>query len=125
MLLGVDIVDIDRIENIIKRTPRFLERVYTLRERQYCQAKSNPYPSLAVRYAAKEAVRKLDPIFLQGINFHDIETQNDPNGYPRIILGGKAREKMEEINIIDLIISLSHSKNQAIATVIAKKGGIL
>lgn len=121
-LIGVDIVDIDRIEMSVKRTPRFLQRVFTPQEIEYCFKKSNPYPSLAVRFAAKEAVRKVDPIFSSGIRFHDIEVVPRDKGRPGIILSGQAIFKAEERGIKELHISLSHAQKQGIAVVIAEKG---
>lgn len=121
MLIGVDLVDINRIQKAIERTPRFLERVFTPVEREYCLCKTNPYPSLAVRFAAKEAVRKLGKEYSKGIRFHDIEIKNDEEGRPYILLHGLAWQRSQE-NRITMDVSLSHSRNQAIATVIATRG---
>ena len=120
-MIGVDLVDIYRIQKAIERTPRFLERVFTPAEREYCQRKTNPYPSLAVRFAAKEAVRKLGEQYSKGIRFHDIEIRNNDKGRPYILLHGLAWQRSQEANIT-LDVSLSHSHNQAIATVIATRG---
>ncbi len=122
MRLGVDIVDIDRMENVIKRTPHFLERVFSEQELNYCFKKSNPYPSLAVRFAAKEAFRKLDLIFCRGVRFHDVEVFITAGGRPEMLLHGIAAEKAVEIGMNHWDLSLSHSRNQAIAAVIANKG---
>ncbi|MDD3852583.1 MAG: holo-ACP synthase [Syntrophomonadaceae bacterium] len=121
MLIGIDLVDINRIKAAIERTPRFLERVFTPAEREYCQRKTNPYPSLAVRFAAKEAVRKLGEEYSKGIQFHDIEIKNDAAGRPYILLHGLAWQRSQE-GRITMDVSLSHSRNQAIATVIATRG---
>ena len=64
MLIGVDIIEIERVKKAVERTPRFLDRVFTSRELVYCMKKANPYPSLAARFAAKEALRKLHPAFI-------------------------------------------------------------
>jgi holo-[acyl-carrier protein] synthase len=84
--------------------------------------KANPYPSLAVRYAAKEAVRKLDEIFVSGIHFHDVEVMVEDRGKPFILLHGKALEKATGAGIRDLTVSLSHSNAQAVAVVCANRG---
>lgn len=122
MLIGIDIVDIARLKNVIDRTPRFLKRVFTAQELDYCFKKKDPYPSLAARFAAREAVRKLDNAFIKGIRFHDTEVIVDTEGKPQIILHGAARQRAREVNINNLAISLSHSREQAIAVVIADKG---
>ncbi|MCX5779241.1 MAG: holo-ACP synthase [Firmicutes bacterium] len=122
LLVGIDIVDIARLKNIIIRTPRFLERVFTAQEIAYCLQKKDPYPSLAARFAAREAVRKLDRVFIEGIRFHDTEVAVDAEGKPRLILHAAARQGAEAADIRDFAISLSHSREQAVAVVIAKKG---
>jgi len=122
LLIGIDIVDIARLKNVIDRTPRFLKRVFTAQELDYCFKKKDPYPSLAARFAAREAVRKLDNAFIKGIRFHDTEVIVDTEGKPQIILHGAARQRAREVNINNLAISLSHSREQAIAVVIADKG---
>jgi holo-[acyl-carrier protein] synthase len=122
MRIGIDIVDIRRFQLVVQRTPRILQRVFTEGERAYCMAKSNPYPSLAARFAAKEAVRKLHPGLSQGIRFHDVEVTVNEQGRPGVALHGAALERCKGLDITGLDLSLSHSKEQAIAAVIAKGG---
>ena len=121
MLVGIDIIDIERIKAAVERTPRFLYRIFTKTELEYCFSKSDPYPSLAVRFAAREAVRKLDPVFTSGVLFQDIEVFTHGDGRPELKLHGAALEKCRQQGISELSISLSHSKTQAVAAVIAKK----
>jgi holo-[acyl-carrier-protein] synthase len=122
LLIGVDIVDIARIKQVINRTPRFLQRVFTVQELDYCFSKKDPYPSLAARFAAREALRKIDNIFIKGIGFHDSEVMVDSEGRPQLTLYGEALAKARDARIHNLDISLSHSREQAIAVVIAEKG---
>lgn len=121
MFVGVDIVDIERIKLAIQRTPRFLHRIFTPREIEYCLSKKNPYPSLAARFAAKEAFRKLHPAFSTGVAFHDVEIINNPNGRPQLCLHNRALELQHISGVESLAISLSHAKYQAIATIVARK----
>lgn len=121
MLVGIDIIDIERIKRAVERTPRFLDRIFTKQELAYCFSKHDPYPSLAVRFSAREAVRKLHPIFISGIRFQDIEVFTHEDGRPELKLHGSALEKCIQQGISDFSISLSHSKTQAVAAVIAKK----
>ncbi len=122
MLVGIDIIEIERVKEALIRTPRLLQRLFTERERQYCLGKKNPYPSLAVRFAAREAIRKLHPAFAGGTAFHDIEVLNLEDGRPEIILHGKAAEICKEQSITKISLSLSHSQEQAVAVVVAEKG---
>lgn len=122
MRIGIDIVDIDRMEAVVTRTPHFLERVFSRQELEYCFNKHNPYPSLAVRFAAKEAFRKLDVDFSRGIKFQDVEVRIAEGGRPELLVHDGALVKSKEIGICQWDVSLSHSRGQAIAAVIAKKG---
>lgn len=121
MLIGTDIIEIERVAMAVKRTPRFLERVFTRREVDYCLKKANPYPSLAVRFAAKEALRKLHPALAAGVRFHDMEVLRGEDGRPQVLLHGEAKRRCQAAGIRDIAISLSHSREQAVATVIASK----
>jgi len=107
------------MEAVVSRTPRFLNRVFSTRELDYCLTKRNPYPSLAVRFAAKEAFRKLDISFCRGIRFNDVEVGILDGGRPELILHGGALVRAQELGINRWEISLAHSRNQAIAAIIA------
>jgi len=122
VLIGVDIIEIERVKKAVERTPRFLDRVFTSRELGYCMKKANPYPSLAARFAAKEALRKLHPAFIAGVRFHDLEVLPGEDGRPQVYLHGEAEHRCRIEGIGEISISLSHSREQAIATAIAKKG---
>lgn len=122
MLVGIDIVDIARIRKAVERTPRFLNRVFTVQEIEYCLRKKDPYPSLAARFAAREALRKLDPVFIEGMSFQDSEIVTDAKGKPQLVLYGEASKRVRNAGIRDISVSLSHTKEQAIAIVIANKG---
>lgn len=120
MLIGIDIIDIERVKEAIERTPRFLKRVFTRQEIDYCLSKKNPYPSLAARFAAKEAVRKVHPLFISGIRYHDTEVVLNEKGQPQIVLHGMARERFEA-HFAQIAVSLSHAEKQAIAAVIVEE----
>ncbi len=121
MLIGIDIIDIERVKQTVCRTPRFLTRVYTQVELDYCLQKKNPYPSLAVRFAAKEAVRKLHPSLVR-CKWQDIEVRIGKGGRPQLCLYGQAARVQQEEGFGDPSISLSHSARQAVAAVAAVKG---
>jgi len=120
--IGIDIVDIDRLQNVVTRTPHFLERIYSRQELEYCFRKHNPYPSLAVRFACKEAFRKLDKRFTKGVRFQDVEVLVAEGGRPELVLHNGALLRARELGICGWDLSLAHSKQQAIAAVIADRG---
>ena len=113
---GTDIVEISRIrDDIEKMGDRFLNRIYTQNEIEYCESKkSQKYQSYAARFAAKEAIYKA---LSKYINFEytwkDFEILNDTDGRPFVKLNFKID------NLEDLEISLSHCKEYAVANVVA------
>jgi holo-[acyl-carrier protein] synthase len=115
--IGVDIVEIPRIERIIKRWGNiFLERVFTASELKLY----DNTPSLAARFAAKEAVLKALGACDKGIGWQDIEILAELNGKPLVNLKGKAKLQADESAISKFNISLSHSKDYAVAFVIGE-----
>ena len=116
--IGTDIIEISRIEEAIERWgDRFLRRVYTPREIELYR--KHP-ASLAARFAAKEAVMKALDTPDRGIGFRDIEVIAGPNGKPAVALHGPAQKLAAELNVTNLDISLSHSRDNAIAVAIAE-----
>lgn len=122
MRVGIDIVDIDRLQIVAERTPHFLQRVYSQQELDYCFKKHNPYPSLAVRFACKEAFRKLDQGFTKGVRFQDVEVVIAAGGRPELALHGGALQRARALGYDSWDLSLAHSKQQAIAAIIANRG---
>lgn len=115
---GIDIIRISRIERGISRLGQpFIDRIWTTREQAYCLSKSGPskYQSLAVRFAAKEAVAKALGIGLlrNGIALTSIEVRVDPLGCPSIALHGAAADRYSELGGIDIAISLTHDGDLA------------
>jgi holo-[acyl-carrier protein] synthase len=119
--VGVDVVDLDRFESVITRQDRFVERVFTPGEREYCeQAKASSVRSqrYAARFAAKEAVMKALACGLGAYGFHDVEVaRDDDSGAPSLLVKGKAAVLAEELGITRWMVSLSHSDLVAIAIV--------
>jgi len=114
---GTDIVEIDRIKKAVTRTPSFLDRIYTPAEQEYCMnKKAGRYSSLSARFAAKEAVAKA---FGTGMGEKagpsEIEVLNDTHGKPYISLKGSAKDTFENIKAEKIDISLSHSRDYAVA----------
>jgi holo-[acyl-carrier protein] synthase len=117
---GVDMVDCARLAASIKRHgKRFLQRVFTPRELNYCQGRKRELEHLAGRFAAKEAVLKvLGTGWRNGICWTDIEVRNAPSGQPSIHLTGRCRELADELGLATILISISHIGTHAIASAI-------
>ena len=121
--LGTDIVNVKRLEKILKRNKKsFKLRVFSKNEILYCEKKKNPTPFYAKRYAAKEALSKaLGTGIRKGINFRDIEISNNNFGKPSIKLKGSTatflKKKIKAKNY-SIYLSLSDDLPWAQATVI-------
>jgi holo-[acyl-carrier protein] synthase len=121
--IGTDIIEVYRIRETLQRTPRFGERVFTEEERKYCDAKGiSSAQSYAARFAAKEAFLKALKTGWRGkITWHDIEIINDQLGAPSFQLSGEAQLLMENLGANTAHLSLSHTSEHAIATVILEQ----
>jgi holo-[acyl-carrier protein] synthase len=117
---GVDISEVDRIEAAVKRFgDRFLHRVFTPAEVRYCTGKPNAAERLAARFAAKEAGMKAIGTGLRhGVTWHDVEVVRLPGQRPVLQFHGKAAEFAVRLGCKRTHLSLSHTKEQAIAHVI-------
>lgn len=118
--LGVDIVEIDRIRRILKRSPAFSKRVFSDEERAYCEGSSIPATHFALRFAAKEAVVKaLGTGFSRGIGVRDIEVGRLASGRPCVKLYGAAKEAADELGVREMPLSLSFTHTDAVACALA------
>ncbi len=116
--IGIDIIEIARIEKAIARWGEgFLHRIYTKPEFKLCHKKPS---SLAARFAGKEAVIKAIGTQTKGIGWKDIEILAEPSGKPSVHLYGKAQNQADSLGLNRLAISLSHSKEYAIAFVVGE-----
>jgi len=118
MVLGIgnDIIEISRIDNAIKRYgQKFLDKIFTLREQEYCQRYSQPSRHFAGRFAAKEAVVKAIGVgFRDGVTWLDIEIINDHQGKPIPIISKDLYSRFQG----QLAVSISHCKEFASAVAI-------
>jgi holo-[acyl-carrier protein] synthase len=114
---GIDIVEVRRVKRLVERWgDRFLHRVFTPAEINYCKGKSSPEQSLAARFAAKEAILKAIGTGLsQGMSWTSLEIVNDKNGRPSVNLGKRIKDKIGDKRIL---ISMSHIKEYAVAQAI-------
>jgi len=116
--IGTDIIEIARIQETVGRWgERFLHRVYTDSEVEQCRKKPS---SLAARFAGKEAVLKALGTKNKGISLREIEILSEPSGKPRLRLYGRAQDEAASLGITGFAISLSHSREYAIALVVGE-----
>ncbi len=117
--IGVDMLEIERMERLIQRRPSVLTRVFTDEERAYCDARARPAEHYAARWAAREAVVKaLGTGFAGGISFKDVSVVNGENGRPRAVLAGRALELAREQGVVEVAISISHTRDVAVANAV-------
>ena len=122
--IGVDIVEISRIELAIKRQGKpFIDRVFLPSEQTYCQSHRQPSRSYAARFAAKEAVAKAFGTGIgASVSWLDIEVCRTEAGAPFIVLHGAAEQTAKERSISQILLSLSHSEHYAVANVVLAGG---
>jgi len=119
--LGFDATDIPRVRDVLERYgQRFLERVFTDEEIEYCTRRRDPAPHLAGRFAAKEAVLKaLGTGYAQGLGFREVEVLRHDTGAPRLVLHGAAKERAIELGITKILVSITHTRANAHAVAVA------
>ncbi len=118
--LGIDMVEIARIERVIERWGRRLtERIFTPQEIAYCSAKKRPYPCFALRMAAKEAFSKSIGLGMtKGVRWRDIEVVPDANGKPEIRLHGSTYQIYKSRGLSNALLSLTDEGGWALAVVV-------
>jgi holo-[acyl-carrier protein] synthase len=114
---GIDIVEIHRLEEINPAIrARFIQRVYTSLEQELARGS---YPSLAGRFAAKEAVSKALGTGIGQVHWQDIEIKRGPAGEPLLELHGRAKEVSDWLGLKTWSVSISHGREHAVAVAVA------
>jgi holo-[acyl-carrier protein] synthase len=119
--LGLDLVEVSRIRDLLGRHgERFKERMFSPAEQNYCDGQAEPAMHYAARFAAKEAVAKaLGTGFAEGVGWADIEVLRADNGQPSIALHHGAAERARQLGIDQVLVTLTHTKDAAAASVVA------
>ncbi len=118
--IGIDIIEIDRMEKALARRERLMARLFTPQEIAYCKKKGRTAASLAARFAAKEAVRKACSSVMPDILLPWLEMEIAVDGgSPLVRLLGRSAVEAEKRGISKLLVSLSHSRDYACASVLA------
>jgi len=122
---GIDLAEIGRIQQSMDRYgARFLDRVYTAAEQAYCRRKRNAAESFAARFAAKEAGAKaLGTGISFGVSWREIEVVRQPGGRPVLKFHGRAAEIAARLGVIHSALSLTHTAELAMASVVLEDGG--
>lgn len=120
---GIDIAEVPRIREVLERHgERFLKRIFTEGEIQYCESKANRVERYAARFAAKEAgMKAIGTGWNHGVRWRDIEVVRKPGGRPTLLLHGKAAEFAAKLGATNIALSLTHTAEQAFAQVILEK----
>ncbi len=123
--IGLDIIEVSRVRQAIQRTPRFRERVFTEAEQAYCDGCGvNAAVHYAVRFAAKEAALKaLGTGWSAGIAWHDVEVARTERGAPSLVFHHRAQEIFISCGATRAHLTLSHTKEYAVAQVILEAIG--
>ena len=118
--VGIDLVDCNRIQNSIERFgDRFLKRVFTAGEIAYSNSMKFPARHFAARFAAKEALSKAFGTGIgKSMGWRDLDVQKKDSGEPFVVLSGAAERMANEREVERIWISLSHTENSGIATIV-------
>ena len=121
--IGIDIIEVARIREVLLRTPRFSDRVFTATERAYCDSRGVVAAQhYAVRFAAKEAALKaLQTGWRGGISWQDVEISAHESGAPYLIFRGEVLAVFEKFQATATHLSMSHTSEHAIAQVILER----
>lgn len=118
--IGIDAVDIARMREVMTRTPKFTQRVFTDEEIAALADREDPTPSYAARFAAREAVMKALGVGLGAFDLRDVSVERTSSGEPRLILRGRAEQLARERGINKWFLSLTHTESVAMAMVAAE-----
>ena len=116
--IGVDLVEVARIEQILSRRRTFVDRVFTPEEIAYCEGRGNPAECYAARWAAREACRKA----LGGVRdmrWRDVRVARAASGAPSLVLEGASRERARSLGVSEVMVALSHERRMAAAFCLA------
>ena len=118
--VGTDLIEIARIaESIDRYGDRFLRRIFTSGEIEYCRRKKNAAESFAARFAAKEAAAKaLGTGISRGVSWLDMEVVREPGGRPTLHLLGRAAARAAQLGVARISLSLTHSRDLSFAVVV-------
>lgn len=113
--IGVDVVEVARIERAMARHEGFVPRLFSPRERERCEGCSRPARRYAACFAAKEAACKALGSGARGFSWREVELLADGNGRPYLVLSGKTQEMARRLGVESILVSISHTEELAVA----------
>ncbi len=120
--VGLDIARIERIKAALDRFgQRFLDRIYTPWERDFCARRGDPIRAYAMRFAAKEAFSKAVGLGMRGVAWREIEVRHHPSGQPYLVLYGRALKVIERLGVKRHHLSLTDEAGLAAAVVVLER----
>lgn len=120
--LGIDLVEVERMEEKIRKDNGFRELVFSANEIAYCESRANKYEHYAARFAAKEAFFKaIGTGWIKGTAFNEVEVINNEHGKPEIVLLDSTNATVHPMQLSSIHLSLTHIKKVASAVVIIEK----
>jgi len=123
--IGVDLVEIERMERALARHPvRLVQRVFTETEQRECENRPRRAMHYSARFAAKEAFLKAVGLGLRGgMRWRDVGVVHAPSGQPSLVVQGCAAERMRELGADRAFVSLTHTDHHACAVVVLEGSG--
>jgi holo-[acyl-carrier protein] synthase len=120
--IGIDLVEVERIQNAVTNKKKFLQRIFSDKETLLSQRGKFRFEELAGRFAVKEAVLKaIKTGWRKGVTFKDVIVLNEPSGAPYVELTGTVQEIAESLGVKNIFVSISHTKGLAIGMTILTK----
>jgi holo-[acyl-carrier protein] synthase len=121
--IGVDLVEVARIERAMARHEGFVPRIFSVRERKRCEDCASPARRYAACFAAKEAASKALGTGVKGFTWQEVEVLSDERGRPYLVLSGRAEEVAKSRGVEKMQVSISHTRDLAMAFAQAVGGG--
>lgn len=113
--IGVDLVEVERIERAVARHEAFVPRLFSPREMERCRDCSRPALRYAACFAAKEAAAKALGTGIRGFSWREVELVAEESGRPRLELSGKAKDLAASLGVSEFLISVSHTRGMVVA----------
>lgn len=117
--LGVDVVDVPRFRALLERRPAIADRLFSAEELAYASTLAHPAPTLAGRFAAKEAVMKALQVGIGAVDWTDIAVRRRSGGSPELVVAGRAAALAAGLGVNSWQVSISHTESVASVTVLA------
>ena len=123
--IGIDVVEVERIGSSMDEFgEKFVNRIFTEAEQEYCVSQKRPAIHYAARFAAKEAIAKAFGTGIgKEISWLDMEILREASGEPRVQMNGGGAAYAEKLNVVDIKISLTHAEHYAAANAVVLVGG--